>query len=173
MLSGSLLFRNTYAIVPALKFIRCDLIKVHAETWTQFTLNAPLLLLDPRLDLKCGGDAYLSSSLSFPRLQRHEVFYKPRFFCKSWHASVFTVKMMLKELGRELGSAGLSWGKYAPEHQSEQHQRCGWEKPHTPCVLWDISFSSKKAQWSPHGNMGLEDEVAKIGATGALVNSYK
>lgn len=140
-----------------------------------FTLNAPLLPLYPRLDLKCGGDVCVSSSLSFPRLQRHKVFYKPLFFffCESWHASVFTVKMMLKELGRELSSAGLSWRKYAPEHQSEQHQRCGWEKPHTPRVSWDISFSSKKAQWSPHGNMGLEDEVAKIGATSSLVTIYK
>lgn len=105
-----------------------------------FTLNVHLLPPYPRLDFKCGSDAWISSRLSFPRLQRHKSFF---FFSVRVDVQVFSwVKMMVKELGRELGSAGLSWRNYAPEHQSEQHQSTA--KSHIPRVCHRISASLVK-----------------------------
>lgn len=154
MLSVSLVFRNTYTTVLALKFIRCELISLHAETWTQFIyFECSPSATVPKAGPQCGSDAWISSSLSFPRLWRHESIFFVVVVVRV-DVQVFSwVKMMVKELGRELGSAGLSWRNYAPEHQSEQHQRCGWEKPHTPRVSWDISFSGKNAQWDSGASM--------------------
>lgn len=89
-----------------------------------FTLNVHLLPLYPRLDLNVA--VMLGSLLVCHFLDSGDMSLFFFVVVVRVDVQVFSwVKMMVKELGRELGSAGLSWRNYAPEHQSEQHQRCG------------------------------------------------